>query len=293
MNEHRIHLSAMRSQSGQVVIMLLLVMVIVLTIGLSIAARSTVDVNISTLNEQSARAFAAAEAGLEEALRDPSNAQLQTGLTRSLGEAKFKVLQIAQTGPLFAFPGGVPRDDPAQVWLSNYPDLTDTSMTNKTIRVFWGGSSAAYECTATSALKTPALEYVSLFESSGAYTNTHGFYDPCGTQRIGASGFTIPETGQYELTTNLGKQTYKYRTPDITLSGNPKLLRIRLLHNEAPAPVAVQVTTPGVNLPAQGTLLESTGEFGEARRKVQIFRSYPRLPGIFDYVLFAGGTITK
>ena len=277
-------------QSGQVVIMLLLIMVVVLTIGLSIAARSTTDVGISTLTEQSSRAFAAAEAGLEQALKDPSNGILLTGLTSNVGEGKFSVIQVAQAGPRFAFPGGVVRDDPIQVWLSNYPDLSDLSLTGKPLRIYWGQAGTSYNCNATDP-KAPALEYTYIYSSGGTYSTTHGFFDGCGSLRSGASGFSAPESGSYTLTTNLGDQTYQYRTPEFTLSGNPKLLRVRLLYNDTAVPVAVESIQ--ANLPQQGSLLESTGEYGDTKRKIQVFRSYPRLPGIFDYVLFAGGSVTK
>ncbi len=280
----------MTHSKGQVVVMLLLVMVVVLTIGLSIAARSTTDVNISTLNEQSARAFSAAEAGLEDALKNP-DVITATPREGAVGSAKFSVRQVGQASTIFAFPGGVVRDDPAQVWLSNYPSLTDTGLSGKTIVLYWDRDSAPLNCVAEP--KTAALEYSYIYESAGTYYASHGFYDPCGPSRPDVSGFTTAESGAYERTTNIGVQRFKYRTAAITLAGNPKLLRIRLLHNNAAVPLAVELQGTGVNLPPQGTLLESTGEFGETKRKIQVYRSYPRLPALFDYVIFAGGIITK
>ncbi|MFH0863897.1 MAG: PilX N-terminal domain-containing pilus assembly protein, partial [Candidatus Gottesmanbacteria bacterium] len=56
-------------QNGQILLIVLLVMVVGLTMGLSLATRSATDVKISSQLEHSSRAFAAAEAGIEAALK--------------------------------------------------------------------------------------------------------------------------------------------------------------------------------------------------------------------------------
>ena len=61
--------AAMRSERGQVLIIILLVMLVGMTIGLSVLGRTTTDVSSTTKIEESARAFNAAEAGIEETIR--------------------------------------------------------------------------------------------------------------------------------------------------------------------------------------------------------------------------------
>jgi len=56
-------------KSGQVALTVLLVMVVVLTIGLSLISHSVTDISISKDEEEAMRAFSAAEAGIEEALK--------------------------------------------------------------------------------------------------------------------------------------------------------------------------------------------------------------------------------
>src|SRR5204863_1532604 len=59
----------MEKMRGQVLLILLLVMTVGLAIGLSIIQRSLSDVSTASKIEQSSRAFSAAEAGIERALK--------------------------------------------------------------------------------------------------------------------------------------------------------------------------------------------------------------------------------
>lgn len=56
------------NQSGQILIIMLLVIVVVLAIGLSVVGRSNTEVSTATQIENSARAFSAAEGGIEHIL---------------------------------------------------------------------------------------------------------------------------------------------------------------------------------------------------------------------------------
>src|SRR3989338_5751978 len=58
-----------RFDEGQIVLILVLITVVGLTIGLSLISRTITDIRISSQIEQSSRAFSAAEAGIETALR--------------------------------------------------------------------------------------------------------------------------------------------------------------------------------------------------------------------------------
>lgn len=74
-------------KSGQVVLIVLLVMVVVLTIGLSLISQSVTDISISKDEEESIRAFSAAEAGIEAALQNigaaPSTVEVD-GITANI-----------------------------------------------------------------------------------------------------------------------------------------------------------------------------------------------------------------
>src|SRR3989344_5511027 len=59
----------MSKESGQVILILLLIMTVALGIGLSLVQRSLGDISTSIKVEQSSRAFSAAEAGIESAIK--------------------------------------------------------------------------------------------------------------------------------------------------------------------------------------------------------------------------------
>lgn len=56
-------------KEGQIVLIILLIMVVLLTIVLSLVSHSIIDISLSKDEEEAMRAFSAAEAGIEEVLR--------------------------------------------------------------------------------------------------------------------------------------------------------------------------------------------------------------------------------
>jgi len=81
-----------RNNSGQAVLVVLFIMVVVLTITLSLLSHSVTDVSISKDEEEAVRAFSAAEAGIEEALRqDDLSAWAGSGRSVEVGELSAEV----------------------------------------------------------------------------------------------------------------------------------------------------------------------------------------------------------
>ena len=66
------------SHSGQTLLVVVLMMVVALTVSLSVVLRSVSNVRTSTDEENSSRAFSAAEAGLELALKTGGSIGNQT-----------------------------------------------------------------------------------------------------------------------------------------------------------------------------------------------------------------------
>src|SRR3989344_3666431 len=71
-----------QQSSGQAVLLVLLVAAVALGLGLSIISQSTTDIRISQQEQESARAFNAAEAGIETALKAITSVPL--GIPQSL-----------------------------------------------------------------------------------------------------------------------------------------------------------------------------------------------------------------
>ena len=62
----------MNNERGQIILVLVLVITVALAIGISVVQRSLSDISTSTKVEESSRAFSAAEAGIERALKEHS-----------------------------------------------------------------------------------------------------------------------------------------------------------------------------------------------------------------------------
>lgn len=104
----------MQYEKGQALALILLIMSSVLVVGISIASRSISSLRISTQTERSQRAFNAAEAGIQEALRrDPKN------LTSGVQTLTFDGVEVSITSKeITDFTGKVFKDKSAQVGLT-------------------------------------------------------------------------------------------------------------------------------------------------------------------------------
>lgn len=253
---------------------LLLVMVVALTVGLSIASRSLTDVRISTQTEESQKAFGAAEAGVEEVLRqDLATLAGSGGISSSVGtDAAYSVLVTAQGGAQSYAPSRVvSQDDIAQI------NLSGGGLDGDQISVYWAKTSDAGE----SANPNCASLEITFVYLSGSYQQSKSGFDPgtCGTT---TSGFSLATEGSFVI----GSETYKERA-QIVVPAGAVLMRLRPLYNRT----SLAVDAPAGNVfPTQSYVVESTGTSGEATRRIEVTRSLESLPPIFDYVLYSGSS---
>lgn len=281
----------LNSQAGQVLLITLLIMVVGLTVGLAVIARSVTSVKISTEEEDSQRAFYAAEAGLEEALL-ANTAGFSTG---SIGTARYNVIVAAPKPGVFNFNNkDIAKDDTQTVWLSEHtadgtaitpalPASGDDYDLARTIDVCWTSDSPT----------KPALELIIIYQqrTTRVYGLARGVYDP-DSGRIPYNKFSSADEGSY---CGIG---YKYRktvtfSELFSVAGRRVIaLRLRPIYNAA----KLAVRGNGDNLPSQEREIESTGTAGAAeavKRRLKVNRSYPALPPIFDFVMFSGTRLEK
>lgn len=304
----------LKSSKGQAVILYLLILIIGMTIVLTVASRVITDIRITTTSDESNRAYFAAEAGVEEALRrlqqDPAGSSSFgldfTSLNNSKAEAEINnVCDPSATCNSFVYPSRIDRDVVVQVSFLN--DFSDPGSgtplpASRQVAFYWGASSTPV------GVNTPALVISALYYRSATqlYEIRKYSFDPYGSRRSsnrfcssltsGAFGVTdtimgtgIRESLHYRATINLASNT---PCSPGTLPGSgaaPLLARIKLLYNPAPEPVAVVVS--GGRLPSQGSVITSVGEStGHVTRRIRTVRLYDVLPAMFDYVLFNGST---
>lgn len=293
------------AQRGQALVVIVLIMAVVLTIALSVVSRTVSDINISTKEDDSSRAFSAAEAGVEQALlKDtPQTFAAEVGSTGSFNAT---ISQLTSGGTAFAVPILLSSGETAPVWLVEHDDATaeltcsasKPCFTGDELKVCWGAPGTPSDISTT-----PALEVSVVYtESDTDFSTTkigRAAYDPHPTRannfmKGADSGETIDGTAyQFCRTVNLADIDVTIR-PTVSSRRGPQYARLRMLYNTTQSqPVGVVVAGAG-NLPLQGQKIVSTGTSGDAQRSLEVYELFSDLPPIFDYTLFSGaGGIVK
>ncbi len=268
-------------EAGQIVLILVLLTIVGLTIGLSLISRSITDIRISSQIEQSNRAFSAAEAGIESALRGAVVGGPTGTVSLPGASAKYQVADLGSSG-IYTFPAAT-AETPQTVWLvphnedgtinesgSSYP-------ANRYLDICWGETGSG---------GVPAV-IISLFYKEGtAYKLAKGAYDPDAVAR--GNNFNLADSAG-----NYCGGSFRYRvriTPTSNFGLNPPpattLLALRILPLYASTAVAIEPQT-GQSLPSQGKKITSVGqtETGVVR-KIEVTEEYKSLPSVFDFTLF-------
>ncbi len=301
-------------ESGQAVLLVLLAMSVVLTVGLSVVSRTITDVTVTTTDEESTRAFAAAEAGIERALITGSN----TG-SISLGSSAFNatVLSAGVSSNSFNHPQPIRSGESIPLWLVGHNSNGDVvcnatypCFTGNILRVCWGQPG-----TSRTSITVPAIEASIFYDptpsSPPSYADVRvakAAVDPYNGTNTSRSGNAFDKSINVNCTIS-GKSYAFYKDLSLTSMGIPAisqnsnyglfLAKFRLLYNDTQHEVGI--TTAGVtgfsgtNFPTQGVDVESTGTAGSANRKIKVFQSFSEPPPIFDAVIYTenSGGITK
>ena len=285
------------AQRGQALVIILLVLAVASTIVISLASRSVTDITVTTKEKESARAFSAAEAGIEEALIGGSLSGELSG-----GE-KFSVTSSTAGGTTdFLWPDNISSGETVGLWLVGHDtngnlvcDGSHPCFTGSTVKVCWGEPG-----TASDQSETPAIS------ASVVYLNAAGDYS---TARVGRAT-SDPNSGRRtsnnfspsEFSCTISGQSFAWgQTINFANLGIPssvysnpnglQVIRLRMIYNTStPHPLGFQASTP---FPVQGTNVVSTGTAENSTRKVELFQTFAEFPSIFDSGVFSGGAITK
>jgi hypothetical protein len=309
-------------ESGQALLIILLVMSVALTVVLSVIARSVTDIGISKSQDDSIRAFNAAEAGIEKALIGG----VMTGHLES-GADFNTIVSDAPRDNAFIYPVNLNAGESATFWfvshttdattheekitcLGGLPCLRPTSKVN----ICWGE-----EGTPPNSDNTPAVLIEFFYDPTLPYiwdSNPNNFSairvlretaDPNQAGRTAASHFSVLSNGNCQIA---GKNFAFHKSIFFSGGGSPNdgdiqianwssmndgaliMVKVHMLfNNDKPQPVGLK--DAGGKMPTQGKLIESTGVSAENYRKLSIFQGYPELPFAFNSVIFSGGNISK
>ena len=295
-----------KNKNGQALLLVLLAMATLATMMLSVVSRSVSEVGVTTREEESLRAFSAAEAGVEEALITGSQQQIieqgEIQVSDSLevpagtGSSVVSTFNAAverypENPRRFAYPFELTSGQSASVWLVTRSDDEILScgaaecFSGDEVQLCWGNPGAS---------QTPAALVNIIYEdSTGEYAMAQTGFDSV-TSRRNSNKFERHDTSSCTI----DGVAYSYGADvdfsDLGIGGadTPVLMRVSLLYNTT-APQTFGVSA-GSNLPIQGRRVSSEGVSGDTTRRIDAYLLNPEMPFIYDAALYAStGDISK
>jgi len=255
-----------KNQQGQIALVVLLVMIVMLTLGISVAQRGLFDVRLSQQEEESSRAFQAAETGVEEALRT-----LKSGGELLGGDISYTV-QVSTAGESGFVPNNVIR-----VGEALEIDITGASGLNSVDVYFI--DLATEDCDTN-----PAAIEVVVFEDRGNRID------------IKRDVFDVINRGNGFKKISKGSHAFEGRSfcgkANVNIRNDAVQVRVRPVYGATT--IGIDPRGGGAILPSQFRLIRSEGQSGSGvTRAVEVQRLNPQVPTIFDYSLFTEGSLTK
>jgi hypothetical protein len=263
-------------RSGQTVLIVILIMVIALTVGLSMISRTSTDVRMTGQFEDSARAFSAAEAGVEQALKNNTSSSFNMPDGTQV-VANFQ--PISGTAAVYSVPAASTRvGSVATVFLTGH--AADGTL----------DFSSAYAqpsvtiCYTAAGAGTPAVEAIVYYKTGTTYQLFRWATDPLpSTDRGQFNGFAA----QAELAgaCGLSGTVYAFPMTVIPVAGAlPAFVRIRAYYADATVAVA---PINGASLPRQGDQIDASAVVaGGVTRKITVIRQYRAPASYFDHVIY-------
>lgn len=277
-----------RYEAGQVLIIVILVVVVALTIGLSLASRTITNLRTTTEEAESQKALAAAEVGIERAIK--SHLPVSSPILLDNG-ASYVTTVNNLDGTSFLLSGGnvISKDSGVDVWFQAHDttteELIDDYKDPSNAYLYWGENSIT-DCGTASA--PSAIEVIVITTTSGVIKTHRYAFDPCPR----GNGFKATDSVSQNFTKASGDTvTLRNRTKagdlmpiaDINrpLTGE-KVIFMRVLPIYKDTRIAL---TNGNPLPLQGYQIESTGTAGNPNnstsasktvRKIMVFKGWPQ-----------------
>ena len=290
-----------RKESGQALLIVLLGMAVILTLVLSIVSRSVTDISLTKKDEESLRAFSAAEAGVEQILVGGPNATTFPNSSYSgnvvyiEGETYYNLVNKYYSGEVGTV-WFVSHDASGNLTCGGGANCVNPA--NNTFKICWGSID-----------NTPPAIEVSLYYDttgqifSGNFANVkiaRSTFDSDVTRRTNenffgqgyASTCTFASGPTYNYTSN-----FKNFYSDLGLPAgcNAQCLlfaKIKMLYNSVPDNVGVALNND--TFPAQAKKVTSIGYSGEATRKVEAVQTFAEPLSIFDNAVFSNaGNLSK
>lgn len=247
-------------ETGQAGIIILLMTVVLVTIGLSIASRSVTDIRFSKQEEETTRAFDAAEAGIEEALR------------QDLSTMPSGVIPAAQLGGI-----------EAEYVVTEGNEIRTEIDEGETVEIDVDGYSGLLDIDWGDPLETcGAPMYASIVIAT---VDDSGVVERSAFTGVGCNRLDQFNNDPAFVTPSI--EGYRWNV-ELTISSMDHV-RIRAVYNGS----RILVKGSGV-LPAQFFNVHSEARStGGESRAVEVTKTKPAPPSIFDFAIFSKGSLTK
>lgn len=265
--------------TGQIVLLLVLITVVGLTIGLSLISRTITDIRISSQIEQSSRAFSAAEAGVETALR--TTATLPSGSLNLEGAiADYEVTTFGGSTNVFVLPL-TDIGTSQTVWLANHnPDgsldeLSGLDPIASTMDICWGTQPGV----------APSVLVTILYKDGSSYKIAKRPFDP---DPVAHNNNFIP--ADTDLTNKFCDNAFNHKktvnfADDFSITPSAALILLRLQPISNPTNFALKPSEP---IPVQGRIITSVGQTNTGIvRKIQVRQGYPVIPALLDFTFYS------
>ena len=250
------------NRSGQVLLIVIMLLAVILTVTLAVSFRSTTDTQLTKLEEENQKALAAAEAGIEAALKQGTVNDIGglSGLSGYTGSATVeKAISTIFTTSLLQ------KDESYTFYLGKYDEAT------KTI----SGLSESYPITICykSSTPNPALE-ITLIKQGGIKK----YVVDADTSRIPNA---LPRTS--DSCPADASYNFSYIITASELAGDNLLLIVRELFAGG-----TLLFSRSANFPVQGKTVssEAGSQTTGVTKKVVLFQSYPQIPAEFFVTSF-------
>lgn len=263
-------------QRGQALIVVLLILGVALTVGLAVVSRSVIEVNLSSIQDEGARALSAAEAGIEQTLGGIITGPSGSGTVGSVGD-QFVVQKSSVAGAtVYLVAEELVAGDTATVAL----DSNFNSAATNNLRICFGKSGSQ-----------PAVQLMGYYRPTAggaAIVNTLA-YD---SDALRGNGFGAATSGDPGCP-NFAFGALLTNTRNLIPNGNtPLYLRVRVLYNppaSPPVPLGfVAEGSPSWSFPAQGEQIIAVGQAGETTQKISVFKGTPDWFPMWDDAVFSG-----
>lgn len=270
-----------KGQKGQALIVLVLMISIILAIVSATSYRLTTETQTTKAQEDSVRALAAADAGIEVGLQRANNLPAQTYSYADLNlhlsgvdSTKSRVL-ITDTSSNFVSPV-IPKDGQFTFYVKDYNDAAAPNYAADIAIHF--RSELGNSCGAPRT--QPAFELTYIYGPTGNLVRRM-LVEPCtGPQAITGNSFTASNPGAYSV----GGVTFEHRTiinPATSGMADMRLIIIR------PIFASARFGFTGTNLEPQGKLIRSEAYTTSGPSKiVTIYQSLPQIPAEFFVTTF-------